>query len=51
MPLDRPTHFNDVLATIYHQLCVSTTEVFEDTLGRPMPVLAHGSPISELLPG
>ena len=51
VPLDRPTHFNDVLATIYHQLGVSTTEVFEDTLGRPVPVLAHGSPIPELLPG
>jgi hypothetical protein len=51
VPLDRPVHFNDVLATIYRQLGVSTTEVFEDAFGRPMPVLAHGSPIPELLLG
>jgi hypothetical protein len=51
VPLDRPTHFNDVLATIYHQLGVSSTEVFEDSLGRPLPVLAHGLPIAELLAG
>jgi uncharacterized protein (DUF1501 family) len=50
LPLDRPIHFNDVLATIYHQLGVSRTEVFKDALGRPVPVLAHGSPIAELLP-
>ncbi|MDA1164394.1 MAG: DUF1501 domain-containing protein [Planctomycetota bacterium] len=51
VPLDRPVHFNEVLATIYHQLGVSSTEVFKDTLGRPLPVLEHGSPITELLPG
>ncbi|MCE9604679.1 MAG: DUF1501 domain-containing protein [Planctomycetia bacterium] len=49
VPLDRPIHFNDVLATIYHQLGVSTSEVLHDSLGRPFPVLAHGEPIRELL--
>jgi len=49
LPLDRPIHFNDVLATIYHQLGVSTTEVFHDQLNRPFPVLDHGQPIRELL--
>ena len=51
VPLDRPIHFNDILATMYHQLGVSSTEVFTDALGRPVPVLAHGSPIAELLVG
>ena len=51
VPLDRPIHFNDILATIYHQLGVSSTEVTTDALGRPVPVLAHGSPIAELLTG
>ena len=51
LPLDRPIHFNDVLATIYHQLGISTTEVSNDALGRPVPVLAHGSPIKELVNG
>lgn len=49
VPLDRPIHFNDVLATIYRQLGVSTDEVFRDSLGRPIPVLPHGTPIPELL--
>jgi hypothetical protein len=49
LPLDRPIHFNDVLATIYHQLGVPTDQVVYDALGRPFPVLAHGRPIRELL--
>lgn len=49
LPLDRPIHFNDVLATIYHQLGVPTHEVFYDKFNRPLPVLASGQPIRELL--
>jgi len=49
LPLERPIHFNDVLATIYHQLGVPTDAVFNDALGRPIPVLASGQPIRELL--
>lgn len=49
LPLDRPIHFNDVLATIYHQLGIPTHEVFYDPLNRPIPVLAQGQPIRELL--
>ena len=49
LPLDRPIHFNDVLATIYHQLGVRTDEVFYDKFNRPLPVLNTGRPIPELL--
>ena len=49
VPLDRPVHFNDVLATIYHQLGVPTDTLFHDQLGRPNPVLAKGTPIQELI--
>jgi hypothetical protein len=49
MPLDRPTHFSDVVATIYHQLGVRADEVFRDPLNRPIPVLDGGRPIAELL--
>ena len=49
LPLDRPVPFNDVLATIYHQLGVQTDSVFQDQLGRPIPVLAVGKPIPELI--
>ena len=49
LPKDRPVPFNDVLATIYHQLGVPTDTIFYDQLGRPNPVLAVGSPIAELI--
>ncbi len=49
VPLDRPIHFNDILATIYHQLGVPTADVMHDSLGRPLPVLDRGKPIEELL--
>ena len=49
LPLDRPIHFNDVLATIYHQLGVPLHEEFYDKLNRTFPVLAAGQPIAELL--
>jgi uncharacterized protein (DUF1501 family) len=48
LPLDRPTHFRDVVATIYHQLGVPTSEMLRDSLNRPIPVLDGGRPIAEL---
>jgi hypothetical protein len=48
LPLDRPTHFSDVVATIYQQLGVPTHEPLRDPLNRPIPVLAGGRPIAEL---
>jgi hypothetical protein len=48
LPLDRPTHFSDVVATIYHQLGVPTNEMLRDPLNRPIPVLDGGRPIAEL---
>lgn len=48
-PLNRPVHFNEVLATIYRQLGVATDHVFHDQLGRPVPILDGGQPIAELL--
>jgi hypothetical protein len=49
LPLDRPIPFNDVLATIYHQLGIPTDAVFYDQLQRPIPVLASGKVITELV--
>lgn len=49
VPLDRPIPFNDVLATMYRQLGVPTDAVFHDALNRPIPVLAQGEPIRELI--
>lgn len=49
LPLDRPIPFNDVLATIYHQLGIPTDALFYDSLRRPVPVLATGQPIPEII--
>ena len=49
LPLERPVHFNDVLATIYHQLGVPTDTVIHGALGQPSPILSKGEPIAELL--
>jgi len=48
VPQDQPIHINDVLATIYGQLGVSTDRVHYDG-GRPVPVLYHGKAIPELI--
>jgi hypothetical protein len=48
-PHTRPVHFNEILATIYHQLGVSTAQHFRDNSGRPRAVLESGQPIPELL--
>jgi hypothetical protein len=49
LPKDRPTPFNDILATLYHQLGLQTDEIFHDILGRPFPFLPRGKPIEELI--
>ena len=49
VPKDRPTPFNDILATMYRQMGVPTNQVFHDLLGRPFPYLPSGKPIGELI--
>jgi len=49
VPKDRPTPFNDILATMYRQMGVPSDEVFHDLLGRPFPYLPSGKPIGELI--
>jgi uncharacterized protein (DUF1501 family) len=48
-PKDRPLHPNDVLATIYKHLGIDHTRTFVNPAGRPVPILPHGEPISELV--
>jgi hypothetical protein len=48
LPLNRPTHFSDVVTTIYRQLGVPMDEMLRDPLNRPIPVLDGGRPIAEL---
>ncbi|MBC8324388.1 MAG: DUF1501 domain-containing protein [Verrucomicrobia subdivision 3 bacterium] len=49
VPKDRPTPFNDILATMYHQLGVAPDQIFHDLLGRPFPYLPSGRVIGELI--
>ncbi len=49
IPQNRPIHFNEILATMYHQLGVPTDRLFHDPFGRPVPILDHGQPPPELL--
>ncbi len=49
IPRDRPVHFTDILATMYHQMGISTDRVFHDPFGRPFPILDGGQPLPELL--
>lgn len=49
IPQTRPVHFNEVLATIYHQLGIPTDRAFQDTFGRPVPILSEGQPLPELI--
>lgn len=48
-PRDRALHAKDLFATMYHVLGVDYDTIFHDRQDRPVPVLNHGQPISELL--
>lgn len=48
-PTDRPLKPHDLLATIYHQLGMDVHQSFQDHAGRPVPILAEGEPIRELV--
>jgi hypothetical protein len=48
-PTDSPVTPQDLLATIYRHLGIDPDHVFTDSLGRPVPVLAHGQPIRPLI--
>ncbi|MBI3839451.1 MAG: DUF1501 domain-containing protein [Planctomycetia bacterium] len=49
MPLDRPVHFQEVLATIYHHLGIDVAETtVPDLNGRPRYLVEDYRPIAEL---
>jgi uncharacterized protein (DUF1501 family) len=50
MPLDRPVHFQEVLATIYHHLGIDVAETtVRDLNGRPRYLVEDYHPIAELV--
>ena len=47
---DRPVHFQEVLATLYHNLGIDTQSAqLTDTAGRPQYLLDKRQPIAELV--
>ena len=48
-PKDRRLDPNDLLATVYRHLGIDYQEMVPDTSGRPVPLIPHGEPISDLL--
>jgi hypothetical protein len=49
-PLNRPVHFRDVFATLYHRLGIDvTTTQFTDLAGRPQYLVADHRPLPELI--
>ena len=47
--IDRPIHYQDVIATLYHQLGIDPTATLTDTTGRPQFLVDQGQPIAELV--
>jgi len=49
-PKDRPIHFQDVIATLYHNLGIDTAHTtITDPKGRPQFLVTTGQVISELV--
>ena len=48
-PADRPLTPKDLLATIYRHLGIDHRAEFRDVTGRPVPILAEGEPMPELV--
>lgn len=48
-PKDRRLKPEDLWATVYRHLGIDPTTPFIDNTGRPMPILAEGEPIAELI--
>ena len=47
--VDNPVSPNDVLHTIYHLLGINSHRLIPDRLGRPLPLVADGEIVSDLL--
>ena len=47
---ERPVYYQDVMATLYHNLGISARRTtIDDPSGRPQYLLDHGEPIRELI--
>jgi hypothetical protein len=46
---ERPVSPKDILATVYHLLGIDPDTMLTDRIGRPLPLLAEGTPVGEML--
>jgi hypothetical protein len=50
VPQDRPVHYQDVFATLYHRLGIDVaTTTIPDHAGRPQYLVDNREPIAELI--
>ena len=48
--IERPVHYQDVIATLYHKLGIDArAETVTDPTGRPQYLVDRGMPIAELV--
>jgi hypothetical protein len=47
--VSRPIHYQDVFATLYHNLGIDPATTLTDTNGRPQHLVGAGEPIRELV--
>ena len=48
-PLDRPVHYQNVFATLYHQLGIDPHQTIEDDQDRPARIMPEAEPVFELI--
>ncbi len=48
-PKDRPVHFQEVFATMYHCLGIDWNKEYHTRDGRPIKILARGEVVQEIL--
>ena len=48
-PLERPVHYHEILATLYHQLGIDHPQTVYDDLNRPVRIMPESEPVDELL--
>ncbi len=46
---ERPVKPQEVLATIFQFLGIDPRHEFTNFVGRPLPILSHGTPMNELI--
>lgn len=48
-PHDRPVHYHEILATVYHQLGIDPNLLIKDRQQRPIRILKEAEPVYELI--